>query len=177
MLTLSQVHFEVPHPLLVCTYTNVAVDNLVEGLAASGVRPLRVGFGGKVKESLVEHTLDYKLAQHPLKPNLEVLVKKEEAVALRIRDINKMLEEKLAEAREFHSKGTSAHKIERTRQMVANMEADLALRARMQMSLKSRIYALEMEMLHDVVSKADVVCCIRPYGRSRLISSRSARRA
>ena len=45
---LLKAHFEVPQPLMICTYTNVAVDNLVEGLMKAGLKPLRVGFGGKV---------------------------------------------------------------------------------------------------------------------------------
>ncbi|KAJ6542591.1 P-loop containing nucleoside triphosphate hydrolase protein [Mycena capillaripes] len=149
---LLKVHFEVPHPLLVCTYTNVAVDNLVEGLAASGVKPLRVGFGGQVKDSLVEHTLDYKLDHHRLEPSLAALVKEEEAISQRIHDISEKLEKE-----KLKSNPTPAAQ-ERTRQIIANVEADLALRQRMQGALKSRIYALKMEMLHDVVTKADVIC-------------------
>ncbi|KAJ7442181.1 P-loop containing nucleoside triphosphate hydrolase protein [Mycena galericulata] len=152
-IKLLKVHFEVPQPLLVCTYTNVAVDNLVEGLAASGVRPLRVGFGGQVKESLVEHTLDYKLEHHALQPAMAALVKQEEEVQQRIRDIMK----KLGDVRESKV-GASAHAQERARQIIANMEADLALRQRMQNSIKARIYALGMEMLRDVISEADVIC-------------------
>ncbi|KAK1220440.1 hypothetical protein PQX77_016821 [Marasmius sp. AFHP31] len=34
-IRLLKSHFRVPEPLLVCTYTNVAVDNLVEGLASA----------------------------------------------------------------------------------------------------------------------------------------------
>ncbi|KAJ6554012.1 P-loop containing nucleoside triphosphate hydrolase protein [Mycena vulgaris] len=152
-IKLLKVHFEVPQPLLVCTYTNVAVDNLVEGLAASGVKPLRVGFAGKVKSSLVEHTLDYKLECHPLKPSLDALAKQEEAVSQRIRDLSK----KLTDIKKSKT-GTSANAQERKRQIIANMEADLAVRQRIQTSLKARMYALEMRMLRDVVSKADVIC-------------------
>ncbi|KAF8216269.1 P-loop containing nucleoside triphosphate hydrolase protein [Mycena galopus ATCC 62051] len=153
-IKLLKVHFEVPHPLLVCTYTNVAVDNLVEGLAASDVRPLRVGFGGKVKESLVEHTLDYKLEHHPLKPQMDTLVKEEEGIALRIRELSKKIDEareRLKTARTPNAQGVA-------QQIMTNMEADLALRQRMQNSLKARIYALQMEMLRDVIAKADVIC-------------------
>ncbi|KAJ7468512.1 P-loop containing nucleoside triphosphate hydrolase protein [Mycena latifolia] len=153
-IKLLKVHFEVPHPLLVCTYTNVAVDNLVEGLAASGVKPLRVGFGGKVKQSLVEHTLEFKLEHHPLKPALDALAKQEKEVSQRIRELS----QKVAELRKPKVRTTSANAQERARQIIANMEADLAVRQRMQSSLKARMYALEMEMLRDVVAKADVIC-------------------
>ncbi|KAJ6491433.1 P-loop containing nucleoside triphosphate hydrolase protein [Mycena vitilis] len=147
-IKLLKVHFEVPHPLLVCTYTNVAVDNLVEGLAACGVRPLRVGFGGQVKESLVEHTLDYKLEHHPSKPALNALIKEEEGLAKRMRELADKLAAKKKE------KAVS----DRALKMIANMEADLARRERMQSALKARRYALQMEMLRDVVEQADVIC-------------------
>ncbi|KAH8831193.1 P-loop containing nucleoside triphosphate hydrolase protein [Flagelloscypha sp. PMI_526] len=42
-IRILKVHFQVPHPLLVCTYTNVAVDNLVEGFVKAGLNPVRVG--------------------------------------------------------------------------------------------------------------------------------------
>jgi hypothetical protein len=48
----------VKEPLLICTFTNVAVDNLVEGLAASGLKPLRIGCEGKVEENLEQWTID-----------------------------------------------------------------------------------------------------------------------
>jgi hypothetical protein len=41
--------FRGPQPILVCTFTNVAVDNLVEGLAKAGVKPLRVGSRGNIR--------------------------------------------------------------------------------------------------------------------------------
>jgi hypothetical protein len=126
----------------------------VEGLAASGVRPLRVGFGGKVKASLLEHTLDYKIANHPLTPALAAPVKQEEELALHIRTLLKKIDEVKPKAVGL---GASGKVQERARQILANMEADLVARQRKQSALKARIYALHMEILRDVVSKADVV--------------------
>ena len=65
-----------------CTYTNVAVDNLVEGLVSAGLKPLRIGSGERVKSSLDVYTLDHKISIHPLKPqidNLAIKIKEEEA--------------------------------------------------------------------------------------------------
>jgi hypothetical protein len=85
---------------------------------------------------------------------MDALVKEEEAVAHRIREISKKLDEVEKSLRDGKK---SANAQERARQIIANMEADLALRQRMQNSLRARIYALQMEMLRDVVAKADVV--------------------
>jgi hypothetical protein len=54
----------------------VAVDNLVEGFVSTGtVTPLRVGFAGKVKQALQSHTLDGKIATHPMKWDVDELNK------------------------------------------------------------------------------------------------------
>jgi hypothetical protein len=143
--TRSQVHFEVPHPILVCTYTNIAVDNLVEGLALSGIKPLRVGFSGKVKSSLREHTLDHKLEKHALKPELDKLAKKEEGLQKRVDSLRKKLEE----SRRCH--GESASSGERLQMMSITAERE-------HVAVKARMYAVHQQMLRDVVAKADVVC-------------------
>ena len=54
------------HPILVCTYTNVAVDNLVEGLGNAGLEPLRISPDGRVNESLQPFSLKGRLNGHPL---------------------------------------------------------------------------------------------------------------
>ncbi|KZV83833.1 hypothetical protein EXIGLDRAFT_727916 [Exidia glandulosa HHB12029] len=73
---LLKKHFHVPYPLLVCTYTNVAVDNLVEGLARVGLRPVR--FGGSAttspNQSLQEYTLRARRDAHILGPHLDKLL-------------------------------------------------------------------------------------------------------
>ena len=51
--------------ILVCAPSNTAVDLLTERLAAAGLEVLRVGNISRVEESLVQHTLDGKLAAHP----------------------------------------------------------------------------------------------------------------
>jgi superfamily I DNA and/or RNA helicase len=106
-----------------------------------------------VKESLAEHTLDYKLEHHRLKPSMDALVKEEERIANRIREILK----KMDPVRERLKLAKTPNAQETARKIMSNMEADLALRQRMQNSVKARIYALQMEMLRDVVAKADVV--------------------
>lgn len=66
-IKLLKGHFDVPHPLLVCTYTNVAVDNLLEGFVAGGLSPLRVGSNGDTKDDFEKYTFDYQFMNHPVK--------------------------------------------------------------------------------------------------------------
>jgi superfamily I DNA and/or RNA helicase len=142
---LFQVHFEVVHPILVCTYTNVAVDNLVEAFAASGVKPLRVGYGGKIRDSLYKHTLDYNLEQHYLKTEVDKLTKKEDELQTQISALGK----KIALLTDAASEAALARK--------SNMEEAMASKQRVFMAVRSKKYGLCQRMLHDVVNDADVV--------------------
>ena len=54
-----------------CTYTNVAVDNLVEGFVTAGLDPVRIGYG-QTKSTLQEHSLESKMEKHPLYQKYEV---------------------------------------------------------------------------------------------------------
>lgn len=137
--------------MLVCTYTNVAVDNLVEGLAAAGVHPLRVGFGGKVKSTLLEHTLDYKLEIHPLRPTLDKVIRQEDEVSARIHELIKRRDEITAK---WTAGGCSS---DRLRTMKDNISSDIVAKGKTLGALRGRKYALQQEMLRDVIAKADVV--------------------
>jgi hypothetical protein len=142
-----QVHFEVPHPVLVCTYTNVAVDNLVEGLVATGVKPLRVGFGEKVRSSLLKHTLDYQIEMHPLQKVLAPIVKEEKKLEGRIRDMASAVSSALASAT---SDAKAQKKYEKLQIKHASLERQI-------FAVRRRMYAIEQDMLQSIVKKADVV--------------------
>lgn len=139
-MPLVQVHFQVPQPLLVCTYTNVAVDNLVEGLAKAGMRPLRVGFNAKVKPALHPHTLDAKIDLHPLKPGIDSL---EESVH-RLQEYMQNVKEKLKGMEPFSAQELAYQG------MLERMGRDLQAR-------KGRIWAMSKGMVQDIVAQADVV--------------------
>ena len=65
-IRLLKKYFKVHQPILVCTYTNAAVDNLVEGFVNAGLQPLRISPDGRVKESLIPFSLKGRLDAHPL---------------------------------------------------------------------------------------------------------------
>ncbi|KAL0952306.1 hypothetical protein HGRIS_006594 [Hohenbuehelia grisea] len=146
-IKLLKMHFEVPHPLLVCTFTNVAVDNLVEGLAASGLNPLRVGYGGKVKASLAEYTLDRQIDLHPSKPELDALSQKSKALE---EELTSLLRRR--RTHEMQYSGPRAAEIQRRMRW-----ADSALRNRLH-STRNQMYALYHRILHDIMKQSDVIC-------------------
>lgn len=149
--------FEVPHPILVCTYTNVAVDNLVEGFVNAGVKPLRVGYNGNVRSSVIEYSLDSKLSKHPLHPTLECLIHDGLVVEKAVNALltkYKALEHKIAKS-EKPRKSTIAR--------AHNMKNELIKLQMRQKMIKRKTYALQQQMLRDVVADADVVSVELPF--------------
>jgi superfamily I DNA and/or RNA helicase len=69
-------------PVLACAPSNLAVDNLVERLAAAGVRPVRIGHPARVLEAVLEHTLEARVREHE-QGRIAAQVLRE---ALRVRD-------------------------------------------------------------------------------------------
>lgn len=115
---------------------------------SSGVKALRVGFGGNVRSSLLEHTLDHKLSIHPLQPTLLKLIKREEELSTRLVD----LETRLKNVRDTESSGNARIGVrgDRMQKALLAMQGEHG-------ALKSRKYAMQQEMLRDVISDADVV--------------------
>ncbi|KIK92239.1 hypothetical protein PAXRUDRAFT_830143 [Paxillus rubicundulus Ve08.2h10] len=143
---LLKTHFEVHHPVLVCTYTNAAVDNLVEGFGAAGVKPLRIGFRGKIKESLAEYTLDYKLDQHSLKPKVDKLLQEQ-------KDIDKYLSG-LIKRIDTAQRAPLTSSVER----LDCMRSTLLMKERQSMAVNAKLYAIHQQMLRDITAAADVIC-------------------
>ena len=65
-------------PILACAESNVAVDNLLEGLVNIGVNAVRIGKPVKVRESLRNSTLDALIEQHPLQDEIEYIKQQNE---------------------------------------------------------------------------------------------------
>lgn len=145
---LLKEHFQTSFPILLCTYTNVAVDNLVEGLMKTGLKPLRIGYGGKVKEMLQETTLEAKVAAHPLKKVLERVNNQAEALEKRQRNLLMRISDLKAKAKKSGSLS----------ERLGNMETHAVSMERQLRALNGKAYGTYQEMLKEIVIGADVVC-------------------
>ena len=67
-------------PILATAESNVAVDNLLEGLLDNGVNAIRIGRPVKVREALREATLDAILKSHPAQEEIEFIRQENDAV-------------------------------------------------------------------------------------------------
>ena len=139
-----QADFEVPVPILVCTYTNMALDHIVEGLVGRGLKPLRVGLDAKVRPALKDYVLEAYLDRHPRRNDLERLVRDE----TRLKEKAELLEKKIGEASNSRSR-------------VANLRTILANVDRQFWVVKARGFRLRQEMITDVLKEVDVVGLVR----------------
>ena len=70
--------------ILAVADSNVAVDNLLEGLLSKGVRAVRLGQPVKVREKLRLATMDAKMELHPLRRDLDTQLELNEKLSRRI---------------------------------------------------------------------------------------------
>ncbi|KIP09412.1 hypothetical protein PHLGIDRAFT_22921 [Phlebiopsis gigantea 11061_1 CR5-6] len=173
---LLKEHFRVPQPVLLCTYTNAAVDNLVEGFvapdlaapASSGrprsapqpLRPLRVGSPGRVRATLGPYTLEAQMAAHPRAKDLEGVEQRITEVIKRRKELYKRIEEtrpKVAASLREHGHGHAGTKTGIAARLDA-MEMDLLVHGKKEAALKKKQFAIRNEIMGDVVRSADVVC-------------------
>ncbi|KAJ4481077.1 P-loop containing nucleoside triphosphate hydrolase protein [Lentinula aciculospora] len=148
---LLKMHFQVPQPLLVCTYTNVAVDNLVEGLAKAGLKPLRAASAGKTKDSLAKWTLEYQFQTHPRYSDWKDLVDRAKKIEGGLKELRRKTQDL---ARKMLKYGLSS----RETQIKDNMLKNLARQGRFLDATKRRSYGLEQVIVKDILNNADVIC-------------------
>jgi hypothetical protein len=142
-LRLLKGHFEVPHPVLVCTYTNVAVDHLVEGLAAAGLRPLRFGSVQRVPPALLQHTLEHKLQAHPRYPVFKRAIDERSSLEKRLKHHVNLLRENIND----DAKST------RHKEAIAKIEQRVSV-------VRKRAYAIHQTMIKEILDQSDVVRAI-----------------
>ena len=71
-------------PILAVAESNVAVDNILEGLLSLGINAVRLGQPFKVRESLRKATIDAKMENHRLRKDLDVILDLNEDLARKI---------------------------------------------------------------------------------------------
>ena len=74
-------------PILACAESNVAVDNLLEGLLDLGVNAIRFGRPVKVRESLREATLDAQVSSHPKQDEIAFIREENDAMRAKLHDL------------------------------------------------------------------------------------------
>ncbi|MGB1588782.1 MAG: AAA domain-containing protein [Candidatus Poseidoniaceae archaeon] len=74
-------------PILACAESNVAVDNLLEGLLNIGVKAVRFGRPVKVRESLREATLDALSAKHPKQDEIAFIQEEMDGIRAKLNDL------------------------------------------------------------------------------------------
>ncbi|KAJ3773289.1 P-loop containing nucleoside triphosphate hydrolase protein [Lentinula raphanica] len=150
-IKLLKVHFKVPQPLLVCTYTNVAVDNLVEGLAKAGLKPLRAASAGKTRDSLAQWTLEHQLQSHPRYAEWQDLEQRAKKIKETLHDLN-------IKVKNLQRKPVKEDLSSKETQTLKNMQQDIARRTRSLAVIMKRSYGLEQVMVKDILDNADVIC-------------------
>jgi hypothetical protein len=132
----------VVHPILVCTYTNVAVDNLVEGFVTAGLDPVRIGYG-QIKSTLQEYSLESKFEKHPLYTKYEVASEE-------LKILEKELKRTYARIFEKRELGRPSGELSRLKCYLENLNAKL-------LRLWSNERALYQQIRMEVLTNADVV--------------------
>ncbi|TFK20432.1 P-loop containing nucleoside triphosphate hydrolase protein [Coprinopsis marcescibilis] len=159
-IRLLKQHFQVPHPILVCTYTNVAVDHLVEGLAGAGVKPLRVGTSGvgagQSKASIAPFSLQTKLEAHRLYPVHTKLLKEEEELSAKVNETETILREAEREFLDAGGKGGARGK--RLEGKVKNVKSAFWKYCRMAGIVRGKKFRVMQVMMKEITDEADVIC-------------------
>jgi len=149
-------HFAVVHPIMVCTYTNVAVDNLVEGFVTAGLDPVRIGYG-KTKSALQEHSFEFKMEQHPLYPAYEV-------VSENLEKLEKDLSRTCARIFEQQKRRDPACELSRLKSYRDVLSVKMS-------RFSSRKQAMYQQMQTEVLTSADVVRFPASYTSSELMNT------
>ena len=138
----SKKHFAVVHPILVCTYTNVAVDNLVEGFVAAGLDPVRIGYG-QTKSTFQKYSLESKTEKHPLYAKYKLASENSKG-------LDKELERTRADLQD-QERGAPSGKLSRLRSYVGILDAK-------RKRFRSDEQALYQQIQTELLTNADVVC-------------------
>ncbi|KAI0087655.1 P-loop containing nucleoside triphosphate hydrolase protein [Irpex rosettiformis] len=162
---LLKLQFHIPHPILLCTFTNGAVDNIIEGLVSASLRPLRIGNSPKIKGSLSAYVLEDQMERHHSAPDLAKAKEKAEEYGARLKKLHKDiadLRQKIAGAK------SSSAMLRRMGGRLSNMQSEIKRLYEKERVERNREWAIYMAMLTDVIRCADVICttCLSAASRT-----------
>lgn len=162
--------------VLAAADSNIAVDNLVELLAAEDVDVLRIGHPIRVTKSLREHTLDYMVLEHPdyrkaekLRDEVSELINEQEDYIHPGGKYRRGLSDQ--EIREYAEKDIDHHVRGIKPKIIDEMAVWLELQSKIE-NYFGRIEELEQSAVNELIEKADVVCTTNITAGSELLEDK-----
>ncbi|KAF8645614.1 hypothetical protein AX16_007696 [Volvariella volvacea WC 439] len=157
-------HFQVPQPLLVATFTNAAVDNLLEGFANAGLNPLRVSSAGVVKDELAQWTLEHREQEHRLYDKRQRFLKNARHVHEKMRLLIEEIKNLTEKQRDIEKLGKKSMLLERMLMGKRGRYKSLMQEGRMWHSKARRT---QQTMWEEITHSADVICttCVTSANR------------
>lgn len=178
-ISLLKQHYVVPHGILLTSHTNVAVDNLAQGCKDAGLKVVRAGPTARVREGLMDVTVEGLMAKHPAKGRLD------DVDALRIATMKALQVNKRRDAGEESgasqstgvARADTGHEADIASRwelydadVLPSQEDDNAYMAALAAEdvgqlqkrlsrLIQRAFLIRRDMEADIFADADVVCC------------------
>lgn len=140
---------------MVCTYTNVALDNLVDGFVNAQVKPLRIGHQQSVRSDLLEHSLDAQLAKHSLSKDLLEILEEENSMSVKMDELIKKEEEMAKKMEKYTDSDRQPRK-----DVIARLNKIRSTIMKLSMRQKvwnNKKYIVQQRMLRSILNASDVV--------------------
>lgn len=168
-------HYCIPHPILLTSHTNVAVDNLAQGCKEAGLEVVRAGPVARVREAIMDITLDGRMDRHPSKRRLDDVEAQRIATIQALQQDQRRGYQATAEKDVRALQRTDADSEERVDSLAfgdietsdvastshegAKPVESIALLRKQLSRLIQRSFLIRREMETDIFADADVVCC------------------